>query len=306
MRTAVLLLAAAALLHAQDRDRPDRHVRLVHNGLERRFHLHLPPRASTPAPLVVVLHGGGRSADPVAQIRAATRFDEKADAEGFAVVYPEALEGNWNDGRGVTRYRSHADNVDDVGFIGAVVERAASIARIDRARIYVAGASNGGMMAYRLACEDPARYAAVAGVIANLPSNLRCRPRRSVPLVIINGTDDPLMPWGGGYVTFGPQRMGQVMSAEATAGLFAEANGCKSTPEFERLPDRAPGDGTRVFRGRFAQCRADVLLYRVEGGGHTWPGRGRQTAARAIVGRTSRDIEATDEIWSFFAGQVRR
>lgn len=303
MRTAVLLLAAAALLPAQ---RANRIERLVHNGLERRFHLHLPARASTPAPLVVVLHGGGRSADPVSQIRRATRFDEKAAEEGFAVVYPEALEGNWNDGRGVARYRSHADDVDDVGFIGAVVDRAASLVRIDRTRVYVAGASNGGMMAYRLACEDAARYAAVAGVIANLPSKLSCRPSRPVPVVMINGTDDPLMPWAGGYVRFGPQRLGQVMSGEASAGVFATASGCDPTASLERLPDRAPNDGTRVVRRSFRQCRADVVLYQVEGGGHTWPGRGAQTAGRAIVGRTSRDIDATDEIWAFFARQARR
>ena len=306
-RNIALVVLAWLLVSPQGGGAPvDRVETLVHKGLQRRFHLHVPAAARGPMPLVVVLHGGGGSADPVAQIKRASRFDDKADAEGFAVLYPQALEGNWNDGRGLSRYRSQAQNIDDVGFIAAAIDRAAGLASIDRDRVYATGASNGGMMTYRLACEDAARYAAAAAVIANLPVKLPCRPARGIPVAIINGTEDPLMPWAGGSVRFGRQQMGDVISAEATAARFASINGCAPTPVAQPMPDRAPRDGTRAVRLSFARCAAEVVLYRIDGGGHTWPGPGRQTAISGIVGRTSRDIDATAEIWEFFARAARR
>lgn len=79
-------------------------------------------------------------------------------------------------------------------------------------------------------------------------------------------------------------------------------NGCDRIPATDLLPDRAPLDGTRVTRQTYSRCSVDteVALYRIEGGGHTWPG-GPQQIAQRIVGRTSRDVDATDVIWSFFS-----
>jgi polyhydroxybutyrate depolymerase len=280
---------------------------LTHGGLTRRYLLHVPPAPTAqPGPLVVVLHGGGASDDLVGRIRELTRLDGRADAAGGVVVYPEAVDHYWNDGRGLAQYRSQAEHVDDVGFITALVDHVARERNIDSRRVYVTGASNGAMMALRLACERPERFAAVAVVAGNLPTALACRPAARIPAMLVNGTDDPAMPWSGGEVRFGRQRLGSVLSAEATASVWATANGCGRVPVLSPLPDRAPRDGTRVVRADFPDCRdgADVVLYRVEGGGHTWPGGPQQTTQR-IVGRTSRDIDATDLIWAFFGSQTR-
>lgn len=268
--------------------------------VERGYELHVPAQIPPGGlPLVVVLHGGGDD-DPVRLIKQATRFDAKADTEGFAVVYPEAIDGHWNDGR-LRRDRSHAEDVDDIAFVHAVVERVASTTAIDLRRVYLVGASNGGMMAYRIACERPQFFAAVAAVVANLPVGLSCGPSRPVPMLVINGTDDPLMPWEGGKVRFGTQHLGAVLSAEATMQTWAHWNRCSGATETRTLPDQAPADRTRVTRITYSDCQADVALFRVEGGGHTWPGAGQQTVRRSAFGRTSRDIDATDEIWSFFS-----
>ncbi len=256
-------------------------------------------------PLVVVLHGGGVLGDPVPVIRRATRFDAKADREGAIVLYPEAVEQHWNDGRGLSRYRSQRDNIDDVGFISALIDRVAAALPVDRRRVYLTGASNGAMMAYRLACERPSRFAAVAAVIGNLPASLSCAPDTPVPMLIMNGTADPLMPWAGGDVHFGRQRLGRVRSAEETVARWVAIDGCRGVPSVEPLPDRAPRDGTRVVRTDYGRCAhgSEVVFYRVEGGGHTWPG-GPQETGRLIVGRTSRDIDATDAIWNFFVAHA--
>ena len=227
-------------------------------GLERRYELHVPPSyTGTPVPLVVVLHGGGPSQEDVKIMKEVTGFDAKADAAGFLVVYPVAIEDAWNDGRGVTKYRSHRESIDDVGFITALVDRIASMTPIDRARVYVTGASNGGMMSYRLACDRPDRFAAVAAVIANVPTRLVCAPGHTVPVLVMNGTDDPMMPYEGGHVHFGSEQLGEVLSTDQTVAKWVQMNGCSSTPSTESLPNRAPLDGTRLIG---APCRLSRLI----------------------------------------------
>jgi polyhydroxybutyrate depolymerase len=303
---AVGVTAAAAIVAASVELTPfvpDSSGTIVSGGIERQYDLHVPPsRSDVQAPLVLVLHGGGGQDDAVGMIRDLTRFDALADTEQFVVAYPKAVDNYWNDGRGVRRYRSHAQNVDDVGFITALADRLAAEARVDRRRVYVTGASNGAMMAYRVACERPDRFAGIAAVAGNLPARLSCSPGRPIPVLVMNGTDDRLMPWNGGEVRFGPQRLGEVLSAEDTVARWVALNGCDRAPATDPIPDRAPRDGTRVTRQTYSRCSADteVELYRVEGGGHTWPGGPQQTAQR-IVGRTSRDIDATDVIWNFFS-----
>lgn len=177
---------------------PDSSGTILSGGLQRQYDLHVPPsRSDVPAPLVIVLHGGGGQEDAVAMIRDLTRFDALADAQQFVVAYPKAVDNYWNDGRGVRRYRSHVQNIDDVGFISALADHLAAEARIDRRRVYVTGASNGAMMAYRVACARPDRFAGIAAVAGNLPARLPCSPGWPIPVLVMNGTDDRLMPWNG-------------------------------------------------------------------------------------------------------------
>jgi polyhydroxybutyrate depolymerase len=275
---------------------------IPHQGLKRTYHIYLPPsyNPALKTPLVIVLHGGGGSGQKMQKL---SGLNPKADKYGFIVVYPDGIDRNWNDGRKIDNYRAHRDNIDDVGFISAMIDALARNYAIEPQRIYVTGASNGAMMSMRLACELSGKIRAVAPVIGSMPEDLMsdCSPARSIPILMINGTEDPLVPWEGGFVHFGRRKLGRILSVPDTVEFWRSQNGCSQKPAITWEPDRDPDDGTRVRKTLYQPCKhgADVVLYEVQGGGHTWPGR-YQYLPEFIIGRTSRDIDGTDVILDFF------
>ena len=272
-----------------------------HAGLERTYRLMVPasydPAMATP--LVLALHGGGGNGEQMCTLPGG--IQELAQREGFIVICPDAVENHWNDGRGNQEYRSRVEDIDDVGFLLGLIGRLSEDYNVDPARIYVTGASNGGMMTQRMACEASGTFAAAAVVIASQPANLDCEPNGPISILFMNGTDDPLMPFEGGEVHFYRQGLGEVLSTQDTVSFWASANGCDRTPETELLPDLDPGDGTRIRLDAYSGCdrSVQVLLYTVEGGGHSWPG-GSQYLPRSVIGRVSRDLHANEAIWGFF------
>jgi polyhydroxybutyrate depolymerase len=262
-------------------------------GIRRTYLLHLPPSLdrSTPAPLVLVFHGAGGQGAGIAQH---TGFSRLADEQGFIAVYPDGIRRRWNDGR------SSGPSQDDVGFIRSLLDTFKAEFAIDARRIYATGISNGAMFSYRLACELPGVFAAIAPVAGALPAELapRCTQAEPVAIVAFQGTADRYVPYMGGAVA---RRRGPVLSAEETMAFWGRVGGCSLTATTELQPDRAPGDRTRVRRSEYPGCRhgLELVLYTIEGGGHTWPGG--PSVARLIVGRVSRDIDATATIWDFFA-----
>jgi polyhydroxybutyrate depolymerase len=239
-------------------------------------------------PLLLVLHGAGGSAASMARH---TGLAELGVGRGYAVVHPQGIDRRWNDGRNSTA--AH----DDVGFIRTLLDSLTRELPVDTTRIYAAGISNGAGMAYRLACDLPGRLAAVAAVAGAPAAGLEDRCGRTLPvsLVVFQGTHDPLMPYDGGLTAV---RRAQVLSAERTAALFASVNSCPHTAITSFEPDTA-ADGTRVRRTRYDGCPEGrgVVLYSIEGGGHTWPG-GPPVGRR--VGRVTRDIHASRAILDFF------
>jgi len=281
-------------------------------GLKRTYRLHRPAAGGSPLPLVIVLHGGGGTGEGMIKLTGGG-FDRLADRDRFLAVYPDGVGKNWNDGRSPeeTRYRTHTENIDDVGFISALIDSLVRKQNADPHSVYVTGISNGGMMSYRLACEIPEKIAAAAPVAGSIPRNLfgRCSPSRPVSILAINNIDDRLMPWDGGSVTgpFGVNKLGAVLSVSEVIGFWVDEDACSPTPVVTDEPDRDPEDGTRVRREEYGGGTdgTEVILYAVEGGGHTWPG-GSQYLPAWIIGRTSRDIDATTLIWDFFKGHIRK
>lgn len=248
-------------------------------------------------PVIMVLHGGGGTGDRIARI---TGFDSYVDKRRFIAVYPDSGGRQWNDGRETTQ-----NNGDDVAFLLGVIRDLAARGA-DPRRVFVVGASNGGMMVQRLACDAPSSFAAFGVVIANMPSNLirRCQPNRGVPIMFFNATTDPLMPWNGGDIRSGMMRGvgGKVASTPQTLDFWAQVNGC-SGEQVQSLPDRT-NDGTSVQRHSFASCaRAPAVLFEVDGGGHTWPGgpEAQRAIVKRVVGPTSQDISATATLLDFFS-----
>ncbi|MBM4226109.1 MAG: phospholipase, partial [Gammaproteobacteria bacterium] len=272
---------------------------------KRTFLLHLPASSpkGKPLPLVIALHGGGGQGKGIVKL---TGLNELADRNNFIVVYPDGIERNWNDGRSTVRRR----DVDDVKFLGELIEHLAKTYGIDRQRVYATGISNGGMMSLRLACELSDKIAAIASIAANLPAELqpRCRPARPVSVLMISGTADPLMPFGGGDIgTMGGRGMGgKVISAQETVAFWAKVNRTATKPVVTDLPDVDPNDGMRVRREVFGKgaLNSEVVFYTITNGGHTWPG-GFQYLGEAIIGKTSRELNASATMGEFFARHKR-
>lgn len=276
------------------------------DGIERRYILDLPAgTAAGPArPLLIGLHGGFGSG---ASMRRRFGLDRLVAREGLIAVFPDGVERHWNDGRRGTGHRAHADDIDDVRFIRALVAVLSRRHRVDPRRIYVAGVSNGGMMALRLACDAADIVTAVAAVAASMPEDQgsNCRPSQPVAVLLINGTEDPLVPFDGGGVGF-RGKLGRVWSTPRTVKFWSRHNGCPADPKRRALPNLGADDGTRVTVMAHAPCRrgGEVVLYRVTGGGHAWPGVPSRLPQRR-VGRNSNDIDATAKIRQFFRRQSR-
>jgi len=167
---------------------------------------------------------------------------------------------------------------------------------VDSSRIYAAGLSEGGVMSLRLGCALSDRIAAVAAVGADMPKKMICLPSRPVPMVMIDGTSDPVVPYDGGT----EHNMNlPVISAEDSAQAWAKIDRCAEKPEKSKLPAKEKGGmETKVDTYTGCQQSAQVVLYSVKGGGNTWPG-GEQYEVEKTVGKTSQDINANEVIWSF-------
>jgi polyhydroxybutyrate depolymerase len=277
--------------------------RLEHGGRERSYVLHVP--RGDPArllPLVLAFHGGGGNG-PGFQRYAG--LDALAERDGFLVAYPNGSH-RWRDDRlltwnagGCCGYARRAE-VDDVGFALALIEDVARAARLDPARVYATGHSNGSMMAYRLAAEASPRIAAVAGV-AGAMTLAAFAPLRPVPVLHVHSADDPRAPYAGGTRrTFGNEIVH--LHVEAQLERWRERDGCTETSEVRDRRTWAGSDNethTATLRV-WAACAdgTEVALWRLTGAGHGWPG-GDTGLPERIVGPRTGVISAADEVWDF-------
>lgn len=292
----------------------DQKASFIHNGLKRTYNFYIPSsyNKSERIPLVIVLHGRGSNGWSMT-VLTHKGFNKLADKDGFIVVYPDGIELNWNDGRmdEEANDRAHRENIDDVGFISALIDTMIQDYNIDPGRVYVTGISNGAIMSYRLACELSDKITAIAPVDGNIPVMLypECSPVNHVSVLAINNTDDPLVPFEGGniYGKFRRINLGKVLSVDESIALWVNLNGCSEIPVVTEVPDIDPGDGTRVTVKQYLNNNdgTEVILYIVEGGGHTWPS-GLQYLPARIIGKTSRDIDANEVIWHFFKNHSRQ
>ena len=259
--------------------------------------------ASSPA-IVFVLHGSqGNGA--MARRSTAADFDRLADREGFLVVYPDGFENHWNGCRAAGPYAANRLGVDDVGFFRAIVSRLVAEDDADPAAVFATGISNGGHMAIRLAWEAPDLVQAVAPIVASLPTdeNLACEDQgEGVAFLLINGTEDPMNPYGGGDVAlFGlVGNRGGVHSTPATIQIFAQRAGHQRSPRISHLPDVDPDDGSHIVQHQWVESgRPEVTLLAIAGGGHSVP-HPVQRGPR-LLGATNADIRTADIVWEFFA-----
>ncbi len=268
-------------------------------GHDRSFLLYQPRGLSGQRPLVLVIHGGGDTARGMMRLTR-ERWNALADRHGFYVVYPNSLDRLWDFGEGRVS-ASLNPRVDDLTYFRTVIATVQSRVSVDSSRIFATGLSRGGQASFYLACNLPGEIRAIMPVGMNLPEFMRneCRSGPPVGLALVMGTDDPQVPYNGGWITvFGRQR-DQVLSADATLALWRGRNRCGAGPT-QTTTDQRPLDRTTLTTLSWACGSAPVVHFRVEGGGHTWPS-GRQFLPVRLVGRVSREMDAADAGWAFFS-----
>jgi polyhydroxybutyrate depolymerase len=270
------------------------------------------PQPAIPAPLLVVLHGMGLNGPIMAGW---TGLAVRGPAAGFATVFPEAVDEVWDD-VGLGR----SDALDDAAFVTAVIKHqvAAGIARQDS--VVLVGLSNGAFFAERLARRGGLALRGlvlVAGTAREASRSVEPRPAEPTAVVAIEGTGDPLVPYGGGrargLLAWMARRRAhrvlvgrdgrEVVGIERLAADWAAANGCSADPTIEAVQPE-PGDPSVDRLSWTGLGRPPVVVYRLAGGGHGWPG-GPQYMPAVFVGRIARRFDATGILLSFAADQLR-
>ncbi len=318
---------------------PDRNAVLSPNGgtyteeiglsgyKERPYDLFVPDNVKAPAPVLLVLHGGGgdvKSARkvtcPLGNERRPECIVNHAARNGYIVVLPRGtaapqesarrIRRSWNAGGGdpagkwiCTSRPACEDDVDDIAYFNALLDDLKGRAPVDMARVYATGISTGGAMSHLLACKLPDRIAAIASVggtfqVIAYPG---CDAPGPVPILQIHGTRDCVWPYKGGLPTCGrfeEDKGASFLGVNRSNAYWAQKNGCAKAPKKTVLPDRFK-DGTTVIRYDGQNCIAPLVLYRVEGGGHVWPSGAQYLPARTF-GHVTKEI-GMDEIWAFLS-----
>jgi polyhydroxybutyrate depolymerase len=185
------------------------------------------------------------------------------------------------------------NQVDDVGFTRSLLDDLAKVANVDARRVYATGMSNGGLMCYRLASELSDRIAAIAPVAATMGS-AACHPKRPVSVMHFHGTDDKFLPFAGGRGV----SQTDFFSVDHSIRAWVKADGCPEKPKVKAMPQKADDD-TAVQRRTYGPGKegAEVVLFVIQGGGHTWPGK---TPKLQLLGKSTKNISANDLMWDFF------
>ena len=278
---------------------------LTFDGRVRSYLVHVPdgaPPNDHRWPLVLAFHGSGTNAAMMSEF---SQLNEKADREGFVVVYPNGT------GRTSAARSFHAGNccgyakqqrVDDIGFIASLLDRLEQQLRIAPGQVFATGMSNGAVMCYELASHLADRVSAIAPVAGPMGS-ATCTPSQPVSVCHFHGTVDAYAPFEGGR---GRRSISKTnfFSVPHSIEQWVHANGCIAEPTTESLPCPV-SDGTQVHCERYTAGRqnTEVVLYTIEGGGHTWPGA---PSSLRILGKNTANLNANDVMWDFFQRHARR
>ena len=263
----------------------------VFEGRLRNYIVFLPQNYNGTDKLPVVFNLHGYTQNMTQQMNY-SKMNSVADTAGFIVVYPNGAGSynSWNIGV------SESPNINDVGFINALIDTLSKHYSIDTTRIYCCGLSMGGLMSNRLACELSNRIAAIASVAGTMAQSIAntCSPNHSMPVLLMHGTADPILPYNG---------KSERLAVDTLLAKWANFNLCSQSDTIT-VPNLDTLDGCTVQKINYTYCSdsADVILYKVINGGHTWPGG--DTNYLHIpgydLGNTNFDINASEIIWNFF------
>jgi len=275
-------------------------------GLKRSYRTYVPKGLAQDAPLVIVMHGSGQGPQGIRK-DTGYAFERLADLHGFAVAYPKSYGADWNDCSVVGDKDLDGVRADDAAYLAAMVDKLVGELSVDPSRVFATGVSSGGSMAIRLALEQPSRYRAVAAVVANIlaPPNFQCKPAaQATSVMIMNGTEDPLVPYAGGEINLLGlyYKGGPVISSRASAQYLADWAHLAGAP---LTTDNAVTKGVRVEQNRWSAAggMTEVELVTIHGGGHGLP----QPYARGprLLGPSPTAPNGPAMIWAFFERQPK-
>ena len=299
---AIFALSLATACAANGVSPGDHRVEIPYGGRARSYIAHVPPQRGRALPVVINLHGGGGNA---ANQQKYSLMDALADRAGFIAVYPNGTGRfqdrllTWN--AGTCCGPAAFGQVDDVGFIAAVLDDLAARTPIDATRVFATGLSNGAMMAYRLAAELPDRIAAIAPVAGTMVL-ANANPRRPVPILHIHSVDDPRALYAGGLGPPFPLTTTRVFHPPVaeTLSIWRKANQCRGEPE--TIKSFQGGNQTASLLA-YRDCAAPLEHWRLTGAGHVWPG-GVQKYLPGLLGQGTTLIDANAEMWRFFSREA--
>lgn len=279
------------------------------HGFQRTYKVHLPAgyRADNPLPMVIIIHG---AFDTGKNMERVSGFSKLADKEKFIAVYPEGMGifgfiQHWNAGHCCGK--AAADQIDDVGFLEAVIENACSRLAVDRRRIYMTGFSNGGMLVHRFASEKGHLLAAAAPMAASAGGSPNARTpewspqeaNKTIPMLSMHGTSDLSVPFEGTKSIAGKDTR-RYWAAEQSMAFWVRQNDCEKNPLTESLYQGQ----VKITTWKSRSNKADVVLYAIDGWGHQWPGR--FFTSRLAPENPLHNFDAAEIIWDFFKVRQRK
>jgi polyhydroxybutyrate depolymerase len=253
----------------------------------RSFHFNKPSTNNANASLIFILHGSGGNG--IEAMRGATKLMALAESEHILLVFPDGYKENWNECRKMAPAAANVENIDENTFFSEMIDYCNANYKINAAQVFVVGTSGGGHMAYTLAMTMPEKIKAITAIIANIPvpSNMDCiEKKRPMPVMIINGTNDPTNPYNGGISA---KNKGFVRSAHESFQYWSTLARYKGKPTKQALPDNDPKDGRTIEKYTYKQKgKPEITLLKVIDGGHNFPN----------------DIDVYLESWNFFKRQI--
>ncbi len=273
--------------------------KIIIDGIDRKYLLYFPQTkllAEEKIPMVVMLHGRFGTAKRMLDNY---KMNQIADREKFMVLYADGFQKSWADGRGSGP--ADKNKIDDVKFLETIILEVSETHSVDKARIFIAGHSNGGFMTQRMLLEKTHLFRAGVSVTAHISKNIiqSLKPKKSVSIAFISGTKDPLVPYYGGFILDGEE----VLSAEESVRKWVNWNACNPKPELKSINEKS--DETKLEIYSYSDCadKTSVKLYKIIGAGHNWPGVS-QMIPFIDLGTETEELDASDAIWDFFKSQT--
>ncbi len=252
----------------------------------RTFSYYQPAGSKTNGSLMFVMHGsGGNSSDMLPHT---TKLEALAVKENLLVVYPAGYLHFWNECRKYSNAVANKEDVNEQAFFTAMINYFQKKYSIDTHKVFAAGFSGGGQMAYKLGATMPGKIRAITAVVANLPDSASCDCKlagKALPVMIVNGTIDPVNPYNGGEMFVNNASFGVVLSSENSFHYWSALAGYKGKPTMKALPDIDTADHKTIEQYSYAaKGKPAVTLLKVIGGKHEYPG----------------DIDVYVYAWEFF------